>query len=457
MSLPFLTGGFLASLPRLRSNSVGSASTHSGHSADNDADGSASDSDHGRARPIPAAVAADGSAGLLGAGERRVGAYNSRDDVGCLCVMSGNWGGNRNSKAVNARINEDVKRGPASILLTQEAQGELIQVLTSPSVEGNPAHENQLFHRTAYQYDVVTGTENGNSLLVAARRNLTRSITRIYWTKRCDGQYTLQKKKKTANSRILVANVEFHKPVSGHRSLTVCNVHFHYMTAKKQSGFGTSHTRFWTELAAIIRGYGVQILAGDFNMSMYCVVPKLRELGLIANTAAWFPWVKSFDAQIHLDSCGIFLIGGVASVKLIHSYDDFANYRGCGAVNVREEKEAADGDEDDAETCPFLQFINGQGYPSSAYLPKKDFGSQTQAALTFKVDGAGEAGENRPLPPCKQKRCDVELFDPDKLLFKSGVHMPLMVTLGKNSRRTEEAVNRRYQNYCRRWNKQTGY
>jgi hypothetical protein len=190
---------------------------------------------------------------------------------------------------------------------------------------------------------------------------------------------------------------------------------------------------------------------------MYCVVPKLRELGLIANTAAWFPWVKIMDAKSQLDSCGIFLIGGVASVKLIHSYDDFANYRGCGAANVREEKEAADGDEDDAETCPFLQFLSGQGYPSSAYLPKKDFGSHTQAALTFKVDGAGEAGENRSLPPCKQKRCDVELFDPDKLLFKSGVHMPLMVMLGKNSRRTEEAVNRRYQNYCRRWNKQTGY
>ena len=169
MSLPFLTGGFLASLPRLRSNSVGSASTHSGHSADNDADGSASDSDHGRARPIPAAVAADGSAGLLGAGERRVGAYNSRDDVGCLCVMSGNWGGNRNKQVVNARINEDVKRGPASILLMQEAQGELIQVLTSPSVEGNPAHENQLFHRTAYQYDVVTGTENLQTRLTQKR------------------------------------------------------------------------------------------------------------------------------------------------------------------------------------------------------------------------------------------------------------------------------------------------
>ena len=454
MSLPFLTGGFLASLPRLRSNSVGSASSNSGHSADDDAERSGSDSDDGRSRAIPAAVAADGSAGL-GEGERRVGAYNSRDDVGCLCVMSGNWGGNRNSGAVNARVNEDVKRGPASILLTQEAQGELITVLTSPSVEGNPAHENPLFHRTAYQYNVVTGAECGNTLLVAARRNLTRSITMMYWTKRKDGEYTQAKKKKTANTRILVASVEFVQPVSGHRSLTVCNVHFHHMTAKKHTGFGTSNSSFWTELAAIIRGYGVQILAGDFNMSMYCVVPKLRELGLIANTAAWFPWVKVMDASLQLDSCGIFLIGGVASVKLIHSYDDFANYRGGGAVNVREEKEAEeDSDVDDAEACPFLQFLTGQGYPSSSYLPKgSSFASQTQAALTFKIAGAGEAGENRPLPPCKQKRCDVKLFDPDKLLFKSGVHMPIMVMLGKNSRRSEEAVSRRWRKYCQKSNK----
>ena len=463
--MPFLTGGFLSSLPRLRSssavrsNSVGAVSSQSGHSADDDADAAASDSDGEHFRPLPAMVMAERSAGL-GAGVEQLnkpGAYNSREDVGCLCVMSGNWGGNRTNQKINDRINEDVRRGPASILLLQEAQPELSGVLTSPAVAGDPAHENQLFRRTASQYDCVTGTESGNSLLVASRHNLTKSLTKVLWIKRQDGEYILKGKKKTANSRILVATVEFNQPVSGHRSLTVCNVHFHYMTAKKHSGFATSNTSFWTELADIIRGYGVQILAGDFNMSMFCVLPKLRELGLIANTAAWFPWVQMQDDRVQLDSCGIFLIGGVASVKTVHSYDDFANYHGRGTVNVREDDEAA---EDDANagssSCAFLQFNNGQGYPSSSYLPKHNFDAQMRAALTFSVEDSGTGVPNRPLPPSKQKRCDVRLFDPDSLLFRSGVHMPLMVMLGKNSRRSEEAVTRRWQNFTRRQNKQIG-
>ena len=47
------------------------------------------------------------------------------------------------------------------------------------------------------------------------------------------------------------------------------------------------------------------------------------------------------------------------------------------------------------------------------------------------------------LPPCKEKRCDEQVFDPDKLLFSTGVHMPLLIFMGDKSRRTDEAlVNR---------------
>ena len=93
--MPFLTGGFLSSHPRLRSssaarsNSVGAVSSQSGHSADDDADAAASDSDGGHFRPLPAMVMAERSAGL-GAGVEQLnkpGAYNSREDVGCLCVI----------------------------------------------------------------------------------------------------------------------------------------------------------------------------------------------------------------------------------------------------------------------------------------------------------------------------------------------------------------------------------
>ena len=61
MSLPFLTGGFVSSLPRLRSNSFGSASSHSGHSADEDAGIALDDSDTEHSRTIPAMVMASGA------------------------------------------------------------------------------------------------------------------------------------------------------------------------------------------------------------------------------------------------------------------------------------------------------------------------------------------------------------------------------------------------------------
>ena len=432
----------MSSLPRLRSNSVGSAASHSGHSADEDAGVAFDDSDTEHTRTIPAMVMASG-AGVEQ--QNKQGPYNSREDVGCMSVMSGNWGGNRSNAEVNERINADVKRGPAMIVLLQEAQPELTLVLTSPAVAGDPGHKDPLFRRTAFQYDCVMGTETGNTLLVASRYNLTKSLTKILWVKRKDGEYKQRTKTKTANSRILVAGIEFNQPVSGHRCLTVCNVHFHHLTAKKNSGFATSHNDFWTELAGIIRGSGVQILAGDFNMSLFLVVSILREQGLVVNTAAWFPWVKLSDASLQLDSCGIFLIGGVTSVKLLHSYEDFASYHGRGTVKLQEDSEAAEhADAADMETYAFLQFNTGQGYPSSSYLPKTGFDARIKTMLTFSVEGTGT---DRPLPPSKQKRCDVNIFDPDSLLFRTGVHMPLMIALGKNSRRSEEAVARRWQKY----------
>ena len=71
---------------------------------------------------------------------------------------------------------------------------------------------------------------------------------------------------------------------------------------KKAEGVGSSHSCSRTELAGTILCCGVQILAGDFNMSTLRAAPKLRELGLIANAAACYPWVKTQDASLHLGS-----------------------------------------------------------------------------------------------------------------------------------------------------------
>ena len=50
-----------------------------------------------------------------------------------------------------------------------------------------------------------------------------------------------------------------------------------------------------------------------------------------------------------------------------------------------------------------------------------------------------------PMPPCRQKLIDIEMFDPRRQYFKRGGHMPLMCFFGSHSqqRRTKVASDRR--------------
>ena len=394
-------------LPATRALSCNSS--QSGHSADASAGEGDFDSDAERRRPVPPVVT-----GVVGdrAGESiaPVGSYNSRDDVGTVCILSGNWGGNRSSQLVANHVNNDIKKGFATILVLQEAQPELLGVLRAPSVEGIANSPNPLLRRPSYKYDCVSGTEQGNTLLVASRTNHTRSITRIQWRRRVDGEY---KDKgghfKQAITRVLVAHVAFHKPVAGHSSFTICNVHFHHLAAKKARGMADTHNRFWQELAALIRDCGVQVLAGDFNMSLFCVVPQLRQQGIIVNTAAWFPWVKVSTDKVHLDSCGVFVIGGVTSIKQL--CNPFEHHHGHGVqLNENSEDEHEGDPTSDAQAPrPNLQHFNsGQGYECTSYLPKTE--EQVLAAiketLTLSVEGPNvrvPLPQPRPFPPVKQK------------------------------------------------------
>ena len=46
---------------------------------------------------------------------------------------------------------------------------------------------------------------------------------------------------------------------------------------------------------------------GDFNMSVFRVVPELRERGVTIDLGAWYPW-KSLGGEPMSDSCGIFFV-----------------------------------------------------------------------------------------------------------------------------------------------------
>ena len=83
---------------------------------------------------------------------------------------------------------------------------------------------------------------------------------------------------------------------------------------------------FWEWLSKKTYTFKVQVLMGDFNMSLFRVVPELRSRGLMIDLGAWYPW-KSLEGQPMSDSCGIFFVDlpGVytltKSLRDIHAKD----------------------------------------------------------------------------------------------------------------------------------------
>ena len=50
----------------------------------------------------------------------------------------------------------------------------------------------------------------------------------------------------------------------------------------------------------------------------------------------------------------------------------------------------------------------------------------------------------------KERSVNFEKFDPDKMLFTSGAHAPLMVWIGSQGRRSQESLEKREENAIRR-------
>ena len=65
--------------------------------------------------------------------------------------------------------------------------------------------------------------------------------------------------------------------------------------------------KFWNWLSKKIETFNVQVLMGDFNMSLFRVIPELRSRGAVIDLGAWYPW-KSLEGEPMSDSCGIFFV-----------------------------------------------------------------------------------------------------------------------------------------------------
>jgi hypothetical protein len=202
---------------------------------------------------------------------------------------------------------------------------------------------------------------------------------------RPDGEYRKKSKgkvaihtDKTAMSRIMVAACKMRWGLAMDRihggggenedTLVLCNCHLHHLTAKKDVSNGSAALAgFFNELVEYIIKFRARVVAGDFNMALWTVVPELQARGLQANLASWFPWKTGHENVARIDSCCVIIIGPTQGIRKV--YD--ASVLGIEAPTM------PDGWSNIMQSCTSnpvsLHKFNcksGSGYPLVSYKPK---------------------------------------------------------------------------------------
>ena len=70
---------------------------------------------------------------------------------------------------------------------------------------------------------------------------------------------------------------------------------------------------------------------GDFNMSLFRVVPELRKRGVTIDLGAWYPWT-SLEGEPMSDSCGIFFVNLAGVYTLTKSLSDLHDDNATGIL-----------------------------------------------------------------------------------------------------------------------------
>ncbi len=277
-------------------------------------------------------------------------------------------------------------------------------------------------------------------MAIAARASVAEELRVTYWKLRDEGSYKDKKApdgKRRALTRVLGAEVVLRQPVAflGDRVKVLC-VHFHRMPAKKEKGFTDAYKKFWPYLKEVLTQEKTQVLFGDFNMSLWRVVPELRLLGVKVTLVAWFPWKSSLQGagqgKPMCDSCGIFVVGQEVAARLqtavadLHDDDE----RGWLWRGVSQSYAAVEA------------FQDGPGQALECYLHKSDaLRERVRPSLAYSEGGAkaAVAGVLR----LREKRLDMDVWLGQNKIRMKGAHFPLCVFTHNGRRRSEEAQERR--------------
>ena len=234
---------------------------------------------------------------------------------------------------------------------------------------------------------------------------------------------------------------------------------------------------FWDGMFDNIRTFKVQVLMGDFNMSLFRVIPELRRRGAQVDLGAWYPW-KSMDGEPMSDSQGIFFVNvpGIytlhKNVNGIHDRDPsgilaFAPRTVDSAELMRGQSETRtnpatagtvqDSDEraNDARTrnggFDHIEKNAGPGMPLTCFLPKElDLRSKCRESLTPSNGSAavaaamGSHDRKDAGIKFKEKRLDKKIWMYNGI-HQKGSHFPICVFTNNVGRRSPEKLEERKQ------------
>ena len=245
---------------------------------------------------------------------------NNQREVGNFGLMVGNWGkmakvGGKKKKIAIARrdcADRQIKKSPAQVLVIAESSMALRNLLEQPPEQGSAF--SGLDSRPTHEHWVQRGNEE-SCILIAARKDIAHYVTCMHHEVNEDHPYTKEGKKNMARTGLMVCKVQFKQNI-GHlgKDIIVCGVHGHNLTMNVK--WPKVWMTFWNRLAAYVKKFGIQFLAGDFNMSLTEVCKQLRSREISCDCVAWYPWqrpkatVAGDDEQrLGIDSMGIFYIG----------------------------------------------------------------------------------------------------------------------------------------------------
>ena len=252
------------------------------------------------------------------------------------------------------------------------------------------------------------------------------------------------------------------------------------MTAKKDkkaSQIADGYTRFFDTLAAECLLHKVQLLYGDWNMSLLVVKDELKTRNLEVDLCAWMPMAQP-DNKPWFDSCSMFLVGGCQEPPVLQ-YGLRASDRGGGEDGVEyifdgsgglaaiaeqddEEAEAeaavaAEGREDEQKKPPppLLQILMKDGAQLKSFMPaaaltgkKKEtelvmyhMNREALVRMLQPVTHLKHAWGDKLVPAwpgVKQKVLDKSVYDGPGSLLMTGSHVPIACVTAVPSHRSPE-------------------